>query len=470
MPRGPDRAHGFTERRGRSTSSPSAARLGAMHDSPVRRGLAGALLCLLVLAGCGGDDDPPPGASAPPAATTSAPTALPGPSAAARARERAERAQADRARAARADRTRRARAARERADRPDGSRAGVVTSADEAIVDRLSVAEQAGQRVIAPFRRTGATIPDVLRRAITAGRVGGVILFRENGTTRPAIRRVAAQLQAIERPDALADVPLLVMTDQEGGLVRRLDDTPPRPSAARQAWAGGATVRSAARRSAAALCRAGINVNLAPVVDVGTSRGFIDEQRRSYGRTAARAGRYAAAFTEDAQAAGVATTAKHFPGLGRARVNTDLAPSAVRANAAALRRRDVAAFQPVVDAGVELVMLANAIYPAFDDVPSVLSRRTIRRELRDRLGFRGLTISDDLEAGALRRGRTNSTLAVDAARAGVDVLLYGIRTETAITASGALAAAIGSRVPEGEARAATERVVALRRRLASDCR
>lgn len=338
------------------------------------------------------------------------------------------------------------------------------------IVGRLDDAQLAGQLVIAPFRDSRSAIPDALRRAIAAGRVGGVILFAENARTLARARALTRRLRALPRPTALRAAPLLVLTDQEGGQVRRLADAPPRASASEQGAAGPATVRRAGRASARALCAAGINVNLAPVADLGGT-GFIALQDRTYGEDPETVGALAGAFAAGARSGGIASTAKHFPGLGRAGDNTDEGRSRIAGSAADLRASDERPFATLVDSGVELVMLSNAIYPAFGPAPAVLSPAVVRDELRGRLDFRGVTISDDLQAGAFAAVRSRAELAVAAARAGVDLLLYGVRTDGALAASRALAAAIGDgRLPRADARAAAERSIALRLRLADRCR
>ncbi|WP_320670070.1 glycoside hydrolase family 3 N-terminal domain-containing protein [Patulibacter defluvii] len=356
-------------------------------------------------------------------------------------------------------------------DGPNGSRSAAAKgTAAERLAAELDDDELAGQRVIAPFRQTGATVPPALRKAIADGHVGGVILFAENARRLRQARALTRRLQALPRPEALRRTPLLVLTDQEGGQVRRLVDAPPRASASEQGAGGPTVVRRAGRDSARALCAAGINVNLAPVADLGGD-GFIAAQDRTYGDDPETVSTLAAAFLAGARGGGIASTAKHFPGLGRARRNTDEGRARIEAEASALRARDLAPFRRLIDGGVELVMLANAIYPAYGPAPAVLAPKLVRDELRGRLGFRGVTISDDLQAGAFSAVRSPEQLAVTAARAGIDLLLYGTRTDGALVAARALRKALDDGgLARDEARAATARVLDLRQRLARRCR
>jgi beta-N-acetylhexosaminidase len=343
-------------------------------------------------------------------------------------------------------------------------------TAGQRIARTLSAEELVGQTIISPFRRAGAgAIPPALRTAIRRGRVGGVILFSENATTIADVRRLTRRLQALPRPAELRGVPLLVLTDQEGGQVRRITDAPPRASASAQGAAGLGAVARAGTESAAALCRAGVNVNLAPVADVGT--GAIAQQDRTYADDVMTTARAVRSFVTASRRGGIATAAKHFPGLGRAQANTDDTRVRITAAAEALRAADELPFRAAIDAGTDLVMLSNAIYPAFGPTPAVLNPNLVTTELRRRLGFRGVTISDDLEAGAFAGAASQTGVARAAALAGVDLLLYGVTTDAALAASRALAADLGrKRLDLATVRASVARAIDLRVRLARTCR
>jgi beta-N-acetylhexosaminidase len=210
-------------------------------------------------------------------------------------------------------------------------------------VRALTDAQLAGQRLIASFRGT-ATPPPALVRRIRRGEVAGVILFSDNADTVAAARRLTRRLQRIPRPAAVSQ-PLLVMVDQEGGLVRRLRDAPPRRSAAGQARSGEQAIRAGGRASGLALRRAGVNVNLAPVADVPRAGSAMRRERRTYGTTAPEVGTYAAAFARGLRDERVHATVKHFPGFGAATVNTDDAPAAIRLPASTLRTVDLSTFR-----------------------------------------------------------------------------------------------------------------------------
>ncbi len=329
----------------------------------------------------------------------------------------------------------------------------------------LTLAQLVGQRLVASFRGT-ATPPAALVSRIRRGELAGVVLFAENASTLAQARRLTRRLQAIRRPAAVRGAPLLIMVDQEGGLVRRITDAPPRRAALAAARAGDArAIEAEGRRTGRALRRAGINVDLAPVADVPRAGSAMLREQRTYGMTAAQVRRYAPRFARGLVRGGVQATAKHFPGFGAATVNTDAAPATIRLSRAQLRAVDERAARDVVAAGAGLVMLSNAIYPALDaHRPATLSRAIATTELRRRAGFTGVSITDDLEANALRRYGAAGAVAVASARAGADLLILGRSAAATERAARSLkAAARDGRLPRAGLEASAARVLALRR-------
>jgi beta-N-acetylhexosaminidase len=192
-----------------------------------------------------------------------------------------------------------------------------------------------------------------------------------------------------------------------------------------------------------------MNVNLAPVLDVYYKSGnFIDQYQRSYSNNPSIASECGQAFITAQQATGVAATAKHFPGLGSAtkNQNTDLGPVTLNVTLTKLRNTDEVPYPVAVGAGVKLVMLSWAVYPALDaKLPAGLSPTIIGQELRSRNGFTGVTITDALEAGALNAFGTTGQKAVKAAGAGMDLILCSARSVTqAESTTSALATALGN--------------------------
>jgi beta-N-acetylhexosaminidase len=333
-------------------------------------------------------------------------------------------------------------------------------------VAALSNLQLAGQRVISSY--PGLTPPQNLFNDIIAGQTAGVIFFGENISGDTQIAGVISQLRQAQSQSPI-QVPLLLMTDQEGGLVRRLPGQPvlSEKQIGQSSDPAGAAA-SAGTGAGQNLAGVGMNVNLAPVLDVYYKSGnFIDQYQRSYSSNPAVVSQCGQAFITAQQATGVAATAKHFPGLGSAtkNQNTDLGPLTLTVSLTKLHTIDEVPYPAAVGAGVKLVMLSWAIYPALSpNLPAGLSPTIIGQELRGRNGFAGVTISDALEAGALGAFGSTGNKAVTAAGAGIDLILCSARDVTqAEAAASALATALGNgQLDPGAFNAAVNRVTALR--------
>jgi beta-N-acetylhexosaminidase len=293
----------------------------------------------------------------------------------------------------------------------------------------MSPQQMAGQRVIYSYK--GLSAPPDLLSAISHGEVGGVIFFSFNISSAAQLSGVIAQLNAA---NASADnparkYPLLIMTDQEGGLVKRLQWAGPSQSEAQVGAAANPAAAAAAAGSQAAvgLHGVGINVNLAPVLDIYRQPGDFDDQyQRSYSMNPNVVALAGTAFVRAQQGGGVGATVKHFPGLGAAGAaqNTDNGPVTISLPATTLRSVDEAPYRPALQAGARLVMVSWATYPALDPrLPAGLSPAIIQGDLQGRLGFDGVTITDALGAGALGAYGSLENKTMLAARAGMDALL-----------------------------------------------
>jgi beta-N-acetylhexosaminidase len=329
------------------------------------------------------------------------------------------------------------------------------------VASTLSIPRLAGERIVTGLN--GTAISPALEAAVRAGRIAGVVLFADNLPSRADGRRLIARLQAIRRPPALRD-PLLIMIDQEGGLVKRLAG-PPVASAAEMGARGAAFSREQGRRTAANLRGVGVNVDLAPVLDVARAGGTIAATERGFGSTAEAVTATAIPFAAALQRGGVAATAKHFPGLGAAPESTDVAVQRIGLSERVLRRVDEAPYRAFAAAGGDLVMLSTAIYPALSPHPAAFARSIATGELRTRLGFEGVSITDALDSVAVRAFGGPAKAGVAAARAGSDLLLF---TELA-PAENAWRALVASLRAGGldreEFEVAVQRVLDLRREL-----
>lgn len=327
-----------------------------------------------------------------------------------------------------------------------------------------TTAQLAGQRVTWPV--DGTTVSAPMRAAIRRGEVGSVILFSRNAPSRAVLRRLTRQLQAVPRPAGL-DEPLLVMVDQEGGLVKRLAWAPPTMSAARMgARLSPDAIRAQGAATARALRASGVNADLAPVCDVARRGGDLFRDGRAFGTTVAAASAGCTAFARGLADGRVAASPKHFPGFGRARVNTDDAVVRVTAPRTVLER-EMQPFRDLIAAGAPMVMVSSIIFPAFSPRPALLDRGMVAGMLRGDLGFRGVTITDAIDTPALRPWGGTRGASASAAAAGMDLVIVATTEAEARKAARGVAQAIADgRVGRGDALAALDRVLALRRSLA----
>lgn len=280
------------------------------------------------------------------------------------------------------------------------------------------------------FRGLTVATAGPITEAIAAEGLGGVILFDrdQSGGTRnvrsPAqVERLTADLRGLA-----GERTLLVAIDQEGGKVDRLKPDygfPPMGSQAAIGRADDAAARAWATVIAQTLAASGINLNLAPVVDldVNPRNPAIGALDRSFSADPAVVERLARIEIEAHRAAGVATSLKHFPGLGSATVNTDFGVADVTAT---WRRRELEPFRALIDSGhADTIMAANLVNRDLDaDYPASLSSAIVTDLLRGELGWDGVVITDDLHAGAITSAFGADEAIARAIEAGCDLLLF----------------------------------------------
>ena len=319
-------------------------------------------------------------------------------------------------------------------------------------VDKLTLRQQVGQVTISSF--PGTTRPEFMRRRLRARETAGVILFgATNGGDAAHWRALTGSLRRAGNGRTL------VMVDQEGGDIRTVEHVGPRAGQPFQGTA--ADVRRVARSTGRALRDAGVNVNLAPVADVPragsvmATRSFAGDERGIAARTRAA--------VRGMLGGGVAPTAKHFPGLGAATVNTDDGPATIRAPVA----RDLVPFRAAIAEGVPLVMLSHAAYPALDSRRIASQSRPIVTELlREKLGFEGVIVTDSLEAAAVLARSGIATAAERSIKAGADLILMTGSASWNVVYPRLLQAARRDRAFRERVRDAAARVLALKRQLA----
>jgi beta-N-acetylhexosaminidase len=268
----------------------------------------------------------------------------------------------------------------------------------------------------------GATAPDWALDLVAEG-LAGHVLFGFNVVDGAQLAALTASLRAA-RPDVLIGI------DEEGGDVTRLghlDGSPYPGNAALGAIGDPALTGAIYRMIGADLAAVGVNLNLAPSVDVNTAADNPIIGTRSFGADPAAVAAHSAAAVAGLQAAGVAACAKHFPGHGATATDSHTELPTVDASLALLRGRDLPPFAAAIVAGARSIMTAHIRVPDLTgDAPATFSRSALVTLLRGELGFTGAIITDALEMqGAARVAGGTAQGAVLALAAGADLLCIG---------------------------------------------
>lgn len=262
---------------------------------------------------------------------------------------------------------------------------------------------------------------------------GGILLSSHN------IESAAQVVELTSAIRSLIQVPPIIAIDQEGGRVDRLKSIyTPMPSADLLRASGDAAVAARTGEIAAeALRTLGFNMNFAPVLDIAEDDAANNGLKGRYlGSSVAEVVRLAGAYLEGLQHGGVMGAGKHFPGLGTATIDSHSELPTIDRSRDELLKQEIAPYTELfskINARLNAVIIAHGHYPAFDGpapLPSSLSKNIITGLLREELGFKGLTITDDLEMGAIVETRDISESAVMAAEAGIDMVMIANSSST----------------------------------------
>ncbi len=261
-------------------------------------------------------------------------------------------------------------------------------------------------------------------RLVREYRVGNVILFTHNISSRQQLSELTKFLFGEIRKET--GVIPLISIDEEGGVVSRLPkDTAVMPTARAQAETGdGQAVRRAARIVGEELKALGINFNLAPVLDINSNRDNPVIGIRSFGETAEQVIRFGEMAARGYLDAGILCSGKHFPGHGDTEEDSHLALPAVRADRELMMQRELAPFAHLIRQGLPAVTVGHMVVPALEParIPCTMSGKVVTGLLREQMGFQGLIISDCLEMAAIRDFYGISRGAVEALKAGIDLV------------------------------------------------
>jgi beta-N-acetylhexosaminidase len=334
-------------------------------------------------------------------------------------------------------------------------------------VGALTDEQLAGQRLMVGF--DGKEPDEKLRALIRGIHVGGLILFKRNISDRAQLRVLCQRAQAFAAEAGLP--PLLIAIDQEGGPVARLG--PPFTVFPGNRAMGKAGARDAAAEfgmvTARELKDVGINLNFAPVLDV-VPEGMLASvmEDRIFGHSPALVAAFGRTVIENLQAGGVAATAKHFPGIGRTTLDSHVDLPFLDIGRSALDADDLVPFREAIACGVAAVMLSHIVYTDIDSKwPAGLSATIAKDILRDSMGFRGVSITDDLDMGAIDKHFDVDTFVQRICAAQVDIALICHDQEKMQTTYDALLQAVkGSEKTRRDTLASVQRIMQLKARYA----
>ncbi|MGH3175591.1 MAG: glycoside hydrolase family 3 N-terminal domain-containing protein [Streptosporangiaceae bacterium] len=311
------------------------------------------------------------------------------------------------------------------------------------VFSQMTPAQRAGQLFTVGIADSPAS---EVARAVAAYHFGSLMFGTTTTASLTELRQVTAADQALASAAATARVRFFIAADQEGGEVQRLRGPgfAAIPSAVTQGELAPGTLKREAAGWGRELKQAGVNLDLAPVMDVvppGTAgrNQPIGALRREFGSDPQTVAAHGVAFLRGLRQAGVAATAKHFPGLGRVTGNTDLTAGVVDP-VTAPGDPYLGSFQAAIEAGAPFVMVALASYPRIDPRHlAVFSSRTMRTLLRERMHFGGVIMSDDMGAAAAVASLTPAARAIGFLSAGGDMILSESLSAAAIMDAAVLA-------------------------------
>lgn len=345
----------------------------------------------------------------------------------------------------------------------------------DAYINTLSTSQQVGQTLMLAVYASGYN--SNLNQALTQWHLGSVIIFPNynGGAVMPSTR--AGMQQLIHDLQAHADTPLLVTTDQEGGIVDRLAfyyGSTPSP------WALASTgspsqVYAQAQTDAQRLRALGFNMDFAPLADVYQGGGI--QQSRTFGTTPGAVTTYAGAFLDGLQQHGVGGTLKHWPGLGASTGNPDYTLPTVNSSRTQLNAVDFAAFRMLLPRHPDMIMVTTVFVPAYDTRnPADLSPTLVQQVLRGQLGYQGVVVTDALDAQGLIQymqsqgyGNASQGIAEASVRAfvaGDDLIVAPIEQDRLAAVVSAMNSAVASgRISRARLHEAVHRIIALKVRL-----
>ncbi|HZX45854.1 MAG TPA: beta-N-acetylhexosaminidase [Clostridia bacterium] len=334
----------------------------------------------------------------------------------------------------------------------------------DSLLEGMTPEEKVGQLLMVGIE--GTELDGDTAKFLKERRIGGVILF---GRNIQSVEQAAALTEALKGLETgPGGVGMLIGTDQEGGRVNRLPGERGKfPSAKALAADGGPErVREAAGEMAAQLKEMGINLNFAPILDINSNPNNPVIGDRAFGSDPETVSKMGLAFIRGTLDQGIIPVAKHFPGHGDTLVDSHTDLPVVENTMDRLQSFELVPFKKAVEGGIPAIMSAHMLLPQIDsDNPATLSPEIIGGILRERLGFDGVVVSDDLDMGAITKLYSPGEAAVRAVKAGIDIVLIGHTRDNMASVFDALAEALRSgEIDQETIDRAVKRVLVLKER------
>lgn len=285
------------------------------------------------------------------------------------------------------------------------------------IVESMSQTEKLGQMVMIGIQ--GTKVDDDSLYMLNQYHMGGVILFDRNMESPEQVKQLTSDLQA----QSNEKVPLFIGIDEEGGDVVRMAEKLTPPPSQKEIGATGDIEQAKiwAIKTTKSLKDMGINVNFAPVADVGSN------DKRSYSTDTNTVIDFVRAATKGYQQENIIYSLKHFPGIGKGRVDSHVDSSSIDVTKEILMAEDIIPFKTIIDESDPndyFILVSHLKYPALDEeYPASLSSKIMTDLLRNELGYKGIIITDDMEMGAVANHNDFRSIGVNAVKAGADIVL-----------------------------------------------
>lgn len=285
------------------------------------------------------------------------------------------------------------------------------------IVESMSQTEKLGQMVMIGIQ--GTKVDDDSLYMLNQYHMGGVILFDRNMESPEQVKQLTSDLQV----QSNEKVPLFIGIDEEGGDVVRMAEKLTPPPSQKEIGATGDIEQAKiwAIKTAKSLKDMGINVNFAPVADVGSN------DKRSYSTDTNTVIDFVRAATKGYQQENIIYSLKHFPGIGKGKVDSHVDSSSIDVTKEILMAEDIIPFKTIINENKPedyFILVSHLKYPALDEeYPASLSSKIMIDLLRNELGYKGIIITDDMEMGAVANHNDFRSIGVNAVKAGADIVL-----------------------------------------------